>query len=116
MAIDPVFLDTVIFKPAALTSAGVTDTFIVAENNLVAAQNLVFQVQVSSIGTNVVVRFEGSLDNTDFFNIDSTGDTTITTNGVTAYHSSETPLKSVRCRLVSISGGTPSVTFTIAVQ
>ena len=34
------------------------------------ASEITFQVTVSSIGTNVVVRFEGSLDNTNFFNLD----------------------------------------------
>ena len=89
---------------ADLTSAGVTSSVVTA------GVNLVFQVTVSSIGTNVVVRFEGSLDGTNFANLDEDAtDTTITANGTTIYSLSGTPVKYVRVRLVSLSGGTPTV-------
>ena len=87
-----------------LTSAGVTSS-IVTEG-----VNLVFQVTTSSIGTNVVVRFEGSLDDTNFFNLDQDElDTTITANGTRGFALNGCPTKYVRLRLVSISGGTPTV-------
>jgi hypothetical protein len=71
---------------------------------------LTFQVTISSIGTNVVIRFEGSLDDSSFFNLDSNNvDTTITGNGTFGYSLNGCPVKFVRLRLVSFSGGTPSV-------
>lgn len=76
--------------------------------------NMTFQVNVTTIGTNVVVRFEGSLDGSGYFNLDESGtDTTITANGTYGYALSGCPVKFVRLRLVSVSGGTPSVTGLI---
>ena len=73
--------------------------------------SMTFQVTVSSIGTNVVSRFEGSLDGSSYFNLDSANaDTTITVNGTYGYALSGCPVKYIRLRLVSLSGGTPSVT------
>ena len=89
---------------ADLTSAGVTSSA------LTAGVNLLFQVTVSSIGTNVVIRLEGSLDDNHFFNLDQDEtDTTITANGTYGYCLNGCPTKYVRLRLVSISGGTPTV-------
>ena len=115
MTVDTFFLDTVFSYPAALTTAGTTTTAVnFADKDNAACINIVFQVTVASISTNVVIRFEGSLDGTNFFNLDSTGDTTLTANGTTGYSVQNTPLKAVRGRLVSISGGTPTVTFVIS--
>lgn len=91
-----------------LTSVGVTDSA------LLAGTNLTFQVTVTSIGTNVVIRMEGSLDNTSFFPLyDSTQiDTTITVNGTYGF-CLYAPVKFVRLRLVTVSGGTPTITTKI---
>ena len=87
-----------------LTAAGVTASVITA------GVNLCFQVTVSGIGTNVVIRFEGSLDDSNFFNLDqSNTDTTITANGTYGYALAGCPVQYVRLRLVSVSGGTPTV-------
>ena len=76
----------------------------------VFAQAVTFQVTVSSIGTNVVIRFEGSLDDTSWFNLDqANADTTITANGTYGYALNGCPVRYIRLRLVSLSGGTPSV-------
>ena len=92
----------------SLTAAGTTSS---VEGK---ASEITFQVTVSSIGTNVVVRFEGSLDNTNFFNLDEEAeDTTITANGTTGYSLSGTPVEFVRLRLVSLSGGTPTVATVV---
>ena len=92
----------------SLTAAGTTQSI------KVQASEITFQVTVSSIGTNVVVRFEGSLDNTNFFNLDEDAeDTTITANGTTGFSLSGTPVEYVRLRLVSLSGGTPTVATVI---
>lgn len=68
------------------------------------------QITVASINTDVVVRFEGSFDGTNWFNMDS-ADLTITLNGT--YHiQSEKLAKQVRGTFVSETGGTAAtVTF-----
>ena len=87
-----------------LTSAGVTSA------QKTAGADLTFQVTVSSIGTNVVIRFEGSLDGVTYFNLDQNNvDTTITSNSTTGYCLSGCPINFARLRLVSFSGGSPSV-------
>ena len=75
-------------------------------------ESLSFQLTVADVGTNVVVRFEGSLDGDAYFNLSSTGDYTITANGVTGYFL-RAPVRFVRFRVVSISGGTPTVSCKI---
>lgn len=95
------------FTTAALTSltaAGTTNSI------KVNAQAVTFAVTVSSIGTNVVIRLEGSLDDSNFFNLDEDEtDTTITANGTYGFCLNGCPVEYVRLRLVSISGGTPTV-------
>ena len=91
----------------SLSSAGVT-----------AAQEtrgelLTFQVTLASVGTEVEVRFEGSLDGTNYFNLDSANANTILdANGTTGYFLMA-PVRYVRFRLVSITGGTPTVSCKI---
>jgi hypothetical protein len=95
-----------------LTAAGTTDF-----QALGPQDNLVFQVTVSDVGTNVVIRLEGSLDATNWFNLDpAEADTTLTANGTTAYSVSQAPVSYVRGQLVSLSGGTPSVVFKVALS
>ena len=92
----------------SLTAAGTTSSV------KVNAQAVSFQVTVSSIGTNVVVRFEGSLDGTNFANLDDDAlDTTYTANGTFLKSLSGTPVEFVRLRLVSITGGTPTVATVV---
>ena len=93
----------------ALTSAGVT-----ADVPTIGAEDFVIAITTASIGTNVVVRIEGTIDGTNYFNCDSTGDTTVTTNGTTAFSIQDAPLQAIRGRLVSISTGSPSVTFAFS--
>jgi hypothetical protein len=99
------------FTTAALTSltaAGTTNSI------KVNAQAVTFQVTTSSIGTNVVVRFEGSLDDTNFFNLDQDElDTTITANGTRGFALNGCPVEYVRLRLVSLTGGTPTVACVV---
>ena len=86
-----------------LTAPGVT------ASQKATGANLSFQVDVSGIGTNVVLRFEGSLDGQTFFNLASGQvDYTITGNGTYGYVL-YAPVQYVRVRLVSAVGGTPVV-------
>mgnify|MGYP003133067446 CR=1 FL=1 len=99
------------FTTAALTSLTAAGT---TESIKVNAQAVTFQVTVSSIGTNVVIRMEASLDDTNFFNLDEDEtDTTITANGTTAYCLNGCPVEFVRLRLVSLSGGSPTVATVV---
>jgi hypothetical protein len=100
--------------PTFTTATALTATGATADVPSVGAEDFVVQVNVSSIGTSVVVRIEGTLDGTNYFNCDSGGDTTITGNGATAFSIQNVPLKAIRGRLVTITGGTPSVEFVFA--
>jgi hypothetical protein len=93
------------------TSAGATDF-----QALGPQDNVLFQVDVSSIGTNVVIRLEGSVDATTWFNLNASGDITLTANGTTGYALVQVPVPFIRGRLVSFSGGTPSVVFKAAMS
>lgn len=94
-----------------LTAVGVTAA------QKVTGANMTFQVTVSSIGTNVVVRFEGSLDGVSYFNLNSSNtDTTLTANGTYGFSLSGCPVQFARLRLVSLSGGTPSVATVIGLM
>jgi hypothetical protein len=115
MSVSPIFSDTVFYYPTALTSASATPALDVAVQDVVAATTFGVQVKVASIGTNVVVRVEGSLDGTNFFNLD-TSDKTLTSNNTYFYSYSNLPLKQIRGNLVSISTGTPTVTFVISAK
>lgn len=96
---------------STLTAAGVT------ASQAVTGADMTFQVTVSSIGTSVVIRFEGSLDGTNFFNLSSSNtDTTLTANGTYGYALSGCPVQYARLRLVSITGGTPSVATVLGVS
>ncbi len=87
----------------SLTEAGVS-----AAQRCTGA-SLAFQVTVADVGTSVVVRFEGSLDGEGYFNLNSSGaDFTLSQNGVTGYFL-VAPVQYVRFRLVSVTGGTPTV-------
>ena len=113
MSVSHIFADTVFFYPTALTAVGTTAALDVAVQDLLAATTFGVQVKVASIGTNVVVRVEGTLDGTNFFNLD-TADKTLTANGTYFYNYTGRPLKQIRGNLVSISTGTPSVTFVVS--
>ena len=78
------------------------------------AQAITYQVTVATIGTSVVIRFEGSLDGVNYFNLNQeNADYTILTNGTTGYCLSGCPINYARLRLVTINGGSPSVATVI---
>jgi len=111
----PIFVDTLFCYPTALTATGTTSICVIADQDNAGSVSTAFQVTVASIGTSVTVRFEGSLDGTNFFALAAT-DTTISSNGTTGYNFPNFPLKAVRGRLVTITTGTPTVTFVIAAK
>jgi hypothetical protein len=86
-----------------LTAVGVT-----AEQKTNGAY-LSFQVTLSDVGTNVVIRLEGSVDGVGYFNLsEGEVDFTLTANGTYGYVLFA-PVQFVRLRLVSVTDGTPSV-------
>lgn len=115
MSVSPIFSDTVFYYPTALTATGTTNALDVAVQDVIAATTFGVQVKVATIGINVVIRVEGSLDGTNFFNLDAS-DKTLTSNGTYFYNYSNMPLKQIRGNLVSISTGTPTVTFVISAK
>lgn len=89
------------YKFTQLTAPGSTSPL-----NVPSSKSHCCQYTVSNINTNVIVRFEGSIDSIDYFNLDGDGDTTITANGTYAFKMSNTPLAKVRFTFVSETGGT----------
>jgi len=84
-----------------LTAPGNSNTI-----NTAAYNNHTVVYKVASINTNVVVRLEGSVNGTDFANLDEVGDTTITANGTYGFKLSNSAITSMRLVFVSESGGT----------
>ena len=93
------------------TATGATDFTALAQQD-----NVAFQVTVASIGTSVTIRLEGSLDNTNYFNLNTSGDIVLSANGTTGYVVVQAPIAYVRCNLITITGGTPTVTFKVALS
>jgi len=105
------FSDFDIATLTTLTAVGVTDAV------QCTGTNVTFQVTVAGIGTSIVVRLEGSLDNISFFALyDSVqSDTTITANGTYGF-CLYAPVQYIRLRLVTITGGTPTITAKVGAQ
>lgn len=86
---------------AQLTAAGVTSSV-----SADVYHNHTFQIVVAAIDVSVTVRAEGSLDNTNFYNLDDTGsDTTYLANGVYLMHKPDYKTNYIRFRFVSEVGG-----------
>jgi len=87
---------------AQITTPGVTSPI-----NTYDVLDHTFQIKTSSVSTNVIVRAEGSLDGTNYFNMnDDATDTTYTADGTYLLHKFDFKTKFVRLRMVSESGGT----------
>jgi hypothetical protein len=82
----------------------------VSENAIgYSATAITFQVEATGIGTNAIIRLEGSLTGTNYYNLNTDGDITLTANGTYGYLLNA-PGRYVRVRFVSSLGGTPSIT------
>lgn len=107
------FQDTIFDINPVLTAPGNGNLLQVAVNNTFSTQSYTLIVTVATIDTNVVVCLEGSIDGTTFAPI--IANQTITANGSFAYSVSGRPVKWVRPKFVSESGGTAAtVTFHVA--
>lgn len=84
----------------ALTSAGST-----TPQQVNGLKNHVFQVTTSDYSLDVVFKCEGSLDGTNWMNLDAdNASQTVTANGTTGYYMYNTPLEYVRITFVSGTG------------
>ena len=91
-----------------LTSTGVSDSV------ETAGINLLFQISTTNVAASVVIRLEGSLDNLSFFNLkEDEEDITITTDSTFGYALNGCPVKFARVRLVTINGGSPTVSSKV---
>lgn len=107
------FQDTIFDLNPPLTAPGLGNLLQVAVNNTFSTTDYTLIVVVSNINTNVVVQLDGSIDGTNFAQI--VGPQTITANGPYVYSVGSRPVKWVRPRFVSESGGTDAVvTFNVA--
>ena len=90
----------------ALTTPSNTEALTTYENNMFLTDHL-FQYTLTGVSNNVVLKFEGSLDNSSWFNLDD-NEAVVTkdANGTYQSHKSSTPLKYVRSTMVSESGAT----------
>ena len=106
------YQQTVFFSPDTLSTPGVTETYDVYTTNYLSTRNYTLLVTVQDIDTNVVVRLEGSMDDSTFGAMISN---TITENGTYAYNVTGFPVRKVRANFLKEVGGTNArVTFKIA--
>ena len=100
----------ILTEAALITEAPLTATGSTPARSMLGYNKGTYQIDVSGIGTNVVVTVEGNLAGSNYVNLSSTNsDTTITASG-TYLFSFEYKLVNVRFTLVSFTGGTPSIT------
>ena len=84
----------------ALSAAGSTNP-----QQVNGLKNHVFQVTISNYSVDVVFKCEGSLDGTNWMNLDADNSSqTVKANGTTGYYKSDTPLEYVRITFVSGTG------------
>jgi hypothetical protein len=94
-----------VISETALTAPGSTTA-----RSMLGYNQLTYQVDVSGIGTSVVVRVEGNLLGGTYVNLSTANtDTTITANGSYLF-TFDGKLGNTRFTVVAINGGTPSIT------
>ena len=107
------FQDTIFDVNPTLSAPGLGSLLQVAVNNTFRTTDYTLIVNVTNINTNVIVQLDGSIDGTNFAQL--IGPQTITSNGPKVFSVSGRPVKWVRPRFVSESGGTAAlVTFNVA--
>jgi len=100
------FQDTLFFSGGELTAPGNTAEVLVYENNYFSTKDYTLVATVTNINTEVVVRLEGSIDGTNFGPLISN---CVTKNGTYVYNITGSPVKWVRGRFFSETGGTDAV-------
>ncbi len=106
------FQDTIFKLDSTLSAPGDGGALQVGQNNFFATKDYTLIAVVASIGTNVKVRLDGSIDGTNYAPI--IAEQTITVNGSYSYSVSGRPVKWIKPVWISESGGSPTVTFHLA--
>ena len=106
------FQDTIFTQDTTLSAPGDGTALQVAQNNFFATKDYTLIAVVASIGTNVKVRLDGSIDGTNYAPI--IAEKTITADGSHAYSVSGMPVKWIKPVFTSENGGSPTVTFHLA--
>lgn len=99
------FSDAPLITELPLTAVGSTPVRSVADYKYCT-----YQVDVTGIGTNAIVRVEGNLTGSNFDNLNPNNVDTVLTQNKTYLFSFEGKINNIRFTLVSFSGGTPSLT------
>ncbi len=95
---------TTISNEVTLTSPSSVAVF-----DVLGSKDIMFQIKVESIDVNVIIIFEGTLNDLDWFNLSATEQSyTITANGTYAY-TFYGVLKSARARFVSEANNTNAI-------
>ena len=106
------FQDTIFKLDSTLSAPGDGTALQVGQNNFFATKDYTLIAVVASIGTNVKVRLDGSIDGTNYAPI--IAEKTITADGSHAYSVSGMPVKWIKPVFTSENGGSPTVTFHLA--
>lgn len=100
-------------ESALITEFPLTAPSATPPRSMLGYNRLSLQVDVEGLGTNVVVRLEGNLIGSSFVNLSTQNSNIIITANGSYLFLFEGKLNNVRLNLVSISGGSPSVTCTL---
>ena len=100
------FQDTLFFNAGELTAPGITNEVATYENNYFSTKDYTLIATVTNINTEVVVRLEGSIDGTNYGPLISN---CITKDGTYVYNITSSPVKFVRGRFFSETGGTDAI-------
>ena len=106
------FQDTIFNISPELNAPGLGTLVEVAANDGFRTTDYTLIAIVTNINTSVTVQLDGSIDGTVFAPI--IGDQTISTTDPAVFSVAGRPVKWVRPRFVSASGGTPTVDFQLA--
>ena len=106
------FQDTISKLDSTLSAPGDGSALQVGQNNFFETKDYTLIAVVASIGTNVKVRLDGSIDGTNYAPI--IAEQTILADGSHAYSVSGRPVKWVKPVFTSENGGSPTVTFHLA--
>ena len=101
--------DSITIHPAweSASFAQLNDTGTTSSLNVEKFSNHTFQLVTANISTNAIVRAEGSLDDSNWFNMsDDNSDTTLTTDGTYCMYKANFKTKYIRVNFVSESGAT----------
>lgn len=97
--------NTIVYTEEELTSPGTT-----TPRQMTNFRDAAWSVKVANINTSVSIRFEGSMNNTDWFNLYGLSeDIVINSNGTFYYQKNNCNIEYIRFNFVSELGGTTAI-------